>query len=324
MKISIGVYPNQEPADIIASAQLAEKLGFDTLWMLDSHLLFREVYTLLGAIGACTEKLRLGTAVTNPLTRHLTVTASAFATLSALTGGRAKMGISVGDSALRAMNLQPAKMAALAEAVAHCRTLLGGAEVSFAEGSTAKLHWPPKDPLPIYIAATGPKMLALSGRIADGVILMNGVAPDLIQAAIDLLREGEREAGRAPGSTRIVVWAACHPDPEAVKYNVARAILRDIPGPVTDLARETARKVKEAYTYEEHGTSEAGFAKLVPTELVERFAFAGSPEVIAAQVEALRPLGVDEVVLAVPYSPRIAPRDEVLQQLAPALFGPRN
>jgi len=71
---------------IIGSAKLAEQLGFNTLWMLDSHLLFREVYTMLGALAVSTTKIRFGTAVTNPLTRHPTVTASAFSTLDALTG----------------------------------------------------------------------------------------------------------------------------------------------------------------------------------------------------------------------------------------------
>lgn len=319
MKISLGVYPNQHPADIIASARQAEELGFDTLWMLDSHLLFREVYTLLGAIGISTERLRLGTAVTNPLTRHLTVTASTFATLNELTGGRAKMGISLGDSALRAMNLEPAKMATLADTVEKCRALLRGEEASFGEDRVARLHQGTAHPVPIYVAATGPKMLALTGRIADGVILMNGVAPELIQAAIDLLREGEREAGRPAGSTRTVVWAACHPDPDAVKYNVARAILRKIPGPVSDLTREVAEKVREEYNYAEHGTAQAHFAKLVPTELVERFAFSGPPEFIGSQIDALEAIGVDEVVLAIPFAPTITPRDVVMRQLASVL-----
>ena len=96
MRISLGVYPNQTPAEIIKAATLAEELRFATLWMLDSHLLFWEAYTLLGAVAVSTTRLRLGTAVTNPLTRHPTVTASAFSTLSALSGGRATLGISVG------------------------------------------------------------------------------------------------------------------------------------------------------------------------------------------------------------------------------------
>ncbi len=319
MKLSLGVYPNEVPSDIVKSAKSAEDIGFDTLWMLDSHLLFREVYTMLGAIGLATDKLKLGTAVTNPLTRHMTVTASSFVTLSALTAGRAKLGISVGDSALRAMNLIPSKMAELEDSVIKCRALMQGDSAEFGEGKVASLKQGSAHPVPIYVAATGPKMLALTGRIGDGCILMNGVAPDLIQTAIDLLQEGEKEAGRSIGSNKIVVWAACHPNPEAVKYNVARAILRKIPGPISDLTRETAAKVKKAYNYDEHGSSEATFAKLVPDELVNRFAFSGSPEAIAKQVQDLKDIGVDEVVFAIPVAEDIAPREQVMQDLEPVV-----
>jgi 5,10-methylenetetrahydromethanopterin reductase len=318
MKTSLGVYPNETPSEIIKSAKLAERLGFDTLWMLDSHLLFREVYTMLGALAVSTTKLRLGTAVTNPLTRHPTVTASAFSTLDSLSGGRATLGISVGDSALKAMNLEIAKMSQLAEAVRKIRSLFRGESVSFSNTDQAKLTFSGVS-APIYIAATGPKMLKLAGALADGVILMNGIAPELIKAAIDILHDGEKEAGRAVGSTKVVVWAACHPNYDAVKYNVARAILRNIPGPIDDLTQKVAAEVKAAYNYEQHGRSEAEFGKLIPDQLVTRYAFAGSPTAIKEQVAALKPLDVDEVIFAVPVAPRIKSRDEVLEELAPVL-----
>jgi 5,10-methylenetetrahydromethanopterin reductase len=319
MKISLGIYPNQPPSDLIKTAKLAEAVGFDTLWMLDSHLLFREVYTLLGAIGALTSTIRVGTAVTNPLTRHPTVTASAFATLAELTGGRATLGISLGDSALKAMNLKIGTMAELADTVLRCRALLNGEEACFAGGGRTRLHHAGRN-VPIYIAATGPRMLALAGRIADGVILMNGVAPHLIGCATALVRAAEREAGRRLGATKVVVWAACHQDPEAVKSNVARAILRNIPGAVGDLTKNVAAEVRKSYDYQEHGSADASFARLVPTELVEQFAFFGSAEHIASQIDALAPLGVDEVALAIPFASTITPRDEVIRQLAPAIF----
>ena len=320
MKISLGVYPNQLPADVITTGKLADRLGFHQLWVLDSHLLFWEVYTLLGALAMATQRIRLGTAVTNPITRHPTVTASAFATLAALTNGRATLGISVGDSALKAMNLDIAKVATLAETVRQCRALMAGEQVSFGPDNAARLQRSDV-PVPIYVAATGPRMLRLAGEIADGVILMNGVAPDLIEAAIAIVREGEREAGRAQNSTKVVVWAACHPDYEAVKFNVARAILRKIPGAADELTSRVAAEVEKAYTYRQHGSSEAEFARLIPDELVPRFTFCGGPDAIRAQIEALRPLGVDEAVLAIPYAPNITPRDTVIEQVAPVLLG---
>jgi 5,10-methylenetetrahydromethanopterin reductase len=319
LKISLGIYPNETPADIIASAKLADRMGFSTFWVLDSHLLFHEVYTLLGALAVSTTSIRLGTAVTNPLTRHPTVTAAAFSTLAELSGGRASLGISVGDSALKSMNLAPAKMSVLAETVALCRALIAGDPVTIAEGKTAQLqHVGPS--VPIYVAATGPKMLELAGRIADGVILMNGIAPELIREAVALVREGERTAGQLKGRVKIAVWAACHPSRDAVKFNVARAILRNIPGETDDRTRQVAESVKRAYDFRQHGSAEADFARLIPDDIVTRFAFSGEYAEIARQVEALEPCGVDEVVLAVPVAPLITPRDVVMRELAPMLL----
>ena len=314
MKISLGIYPSEVPSDIIASARLAEDLGYSTLWILDSHLLFHEAYTLLGALAVSTKKVRLGTAVTNPLTRHPTVTAAAFATLAELSGGRACLGISVGDSALKSMNLEAAPMSVLAETVALCRNLMAGETVAFGAGKTARLHHLGPS-VPIYVAATGPKMLGLAGRIADGVILMNGTAPELIGEAVRIVREGERAAGRKEGSVKACVWAACHPSRQAVKFNVARAILRNIPGPIDDLTRAVAARVKEAYDFAQHGRAEADFARLVPDEIVTRFAFAGNYEEIAEQIGALEGCDVDEVVLAIPVAPDIAPRDVIMREL---------
>lgn len=323
MKLSIGIYPNEAPAAIIDSARLADTMGFAALWVLDSHLLFREVYTLLGALAVSTTRIRLGTAVTNPLTRHPTVTASAFSTLAELSNGRAVLGISVGDSALRSMGLQVARMSTLAETIVHCRKLLCGEEVSFGEGRTAQLsHAGPA--VPIYVAATGPKMLGLAGGIADGVILMNGVAPELIGEAVRIVREGEREAGRPAGSVKIAVWAACHTVHDAVKFNVARTILRNIPGPHDQHTRAVAAKVAQAYDYSQHGNAQADFARLIPDELVPRFAFCGAPSDVGRQIAALEPLGIDEVILAIPTAPGIAPRNAVMRELGPVVLSDKS
>lgn len=318
MKISLGLYPNQSAADVVAAARLADELGFDTVWVVDSHLLFREVYTLFGAIAASTKRIRLGTAVTNPLTRHPTVTASAFATLADLSSGRATLGISVGDSALRTMHLNIATMKMLEATVAQCRDLFKGREVAFGPEGTAKLTLPSPKEIPIYIAATGPKMLKLAGRIGDGAILMNGVATDLIDAALAHLREGERGADQKR-KTKVAVWAACHTDFRAVKYNVARAILRNIPGPIDELTKRTAEAVRKAYNYDQHARAEAEFAHLIPDELVPRFAFSGSPGEIKKQVDEIEHLGVDEVILAVPFADQFKPRDEIMREIAPLI-----
>src|SRR5262249_10151138 len=244
----------------------------------------------------------------------------AFSTLSELSGGRASLGISVGDSALKSLHLAAAKMSVLAQTVTICRQLLDGQAVSLGEGKTAQLHHV-GPPVPIYVAATGPRMLELAGRIADGVILMNAIAPELIRAAIAIVGEGERAAGRETGSVKIAVWAACHPSRQAVKFNVARAILRSIPGEADDLTRQVAAKVKQAYDFRQHCSAEADFARLIPDEIVTRFAFAGEYAAIGQQVKALLACGVDEVVLAIPVAPKIVPRNVIMRELKGMLGG---
>ncbi len=324
MRVSLGLYPDVAAGDVVRTGVLAETLGYHGVWLADSHLLWREPHTILGALAAWTQTIRLATAVTNPLTRHPTVTASAFCTLAELSDGRAVVGISIGDSSLRTMGLKPATIDRLARTVTELRDLLQGRRIDFPDDRSAQITFAGGFDIPLYIAATGPRMLRLAGQIADGVILMNGVAPDLIQAASELVAAGAVETGRDPGAVQRVVWAACHASDDcseesiaAVKYNVARAILRDIPGLVDATTRAIAARVRERYDYAQHGAADADFAALIPDDLVPRFAFAGTPQAVATQLDALRDIGVEEVALAIPAAPDHAARDTVLRLLAP-------
>jgi 5,10-methylenetetrahydromethanopterin reductase len=323
MRYSVGTYPNVTAQEMIATGVLADQLGFHTMWMPDSHLLWREAYVLLGAIASQTKRIRLATAVTNPMTRHLTVTASAFSTLDELSGGRATLGISVGDSALKTMGLQISTVDNFESSLKMIQALLKGETVPVPGGDTATISHAKDRKVPIYVASTGPRMLNLAGRLADGVVLMNGVAPDLLKAAIDKVHEGARQVNRDPAEIKVVVWAAAHANDEnpqqsldAVKYNIARAIIRGMPGDIDELTRVTAEKVKAAYNYAQHGSAEADFASLIPNELVPRYTFAGTGADIKKQVRQLEGMGIDEIAFAVPDAASFRPRDEVIKTIA--------
>ena len=98
MEFGLGLFPTEPPRSIVETTKLAEDLGYAHVWMGDSQLIWREVYVNLGAAGLATSRITLGQGVTNPITRHPTVTASALATLSELTDGRVALGIGAGDS----------------------------------------------------------------------------------------------------------------------------------------------------------------------------------------------------------------------------------
>ena len=100
LDLSIGIYPTAPVAEVIRLARLAEDLGFQAAWIGDSQCLWREAHVTLGALGASTSRIRLGTSVTNPRTRHVTVTASAAYTLAELAGAVAAIRALCGGQAV--------------------------------------------------------------------------------------------------------------------------------------------------------------------------------------------------------------------------------
>ena len=186
-RLGLALWGTEPAAALAHHAALAERIGFDSVWVIDSQLLCREVTITLAAILMATQRIRAATGVTQPVTRHASVMASAMATLSELSGGRAIMGIGTGFSSLRTIGLPQAKIADVETYVAAVRGLLRHENVMFA-GTDAALTWMDAPaPVPIVIAGTGPRMIRAAGRIADGVILHHGVSPELIGRALHWL-----------------------------------------------------------------------------------------------------------------------------------------
>src|SRR5438270_8958126 len=192
-------------------ARRAEAGGFSYGWLFDSHVLWREPYVLLTLMAQATDRMRLGTCVTNPATREPTVTASALAVLNELSGGRMDLGIGRGDSARRVLGKKPTDLAMLEEATTVIRGLCEGREVTY-EGTTLRFDWTGKQRLPVWIAGYGPKALELTGRIADGAIIQLA-DPSLVGWCIGLLRDGEGKAGRDESALPVMVAAPAHIGP---------------------------------------------------------------------------------------------------------------
>jgi alkanesulfonate monooxygenase SsuD/methylene tetrahydromethanopterin reductase-like flavin-dependent oxidoreductase (luciferase family) len=167
MQFGFTLKPEHSIERTVALARQAEQAGFTYGWLFDSHVLWREPYPLLALMAEGTDRLRLGTCVTNPATREPSVTASALAVLNELSGGRMDLGIGRGDSARRVLGKPPTTMRTLEEAIATIKALVEGRAVEF-EGTTLELPWT-KDAgwtLPVWAAGYGPMALAMTGRIA--------------------------------------------------------------------------------------------------------------------------------------------------------------
>jgi 5,10-methylenetetrahydromethanopterin reductase len=193
MRIGLRLPPCAPAPAVAELASAAEAAGFDEVWFPDSQLLWRDVFTVTAAAAMVTDRIQLGIAVTNVVTRHHSVLASATRTVAELAPGRFVLGVGVGNSSLAPVGLPPATGAQLRARVGAVRTLLSGAAVDFGPVSS-RLRDP--HPVPIYMAASGPRNLRLAGEIADGAILLSGTSPALLEEAIGRVQEGGQAVGR--------------------------------------------------------------------------------------------------------------------------------
>src|SRR3954447_21145467 len=211
--MDFGVVLQTDPpaARVIDLAKRAETYGFSHAWTFDSHLLWEEPFVIYSRILNETHKLVVGPMVTNPATRDWTVTASLFATLNEMYGNRTVCGIGRGDSAVRVINGKPVKLAELRESIGVIRGLANGEAVEY-KGTTLRLAVepgppprgrgpglrPPRTPdsrLEVWVAAYGPRALALTGEVGDGFILQLA-DPDITAWSIAAVRRAAEEAGR--------------------------------------------------------------------------------------------------------------------------------
>ena len=322
LTFGVGLFPTQPPQQMVQLAQLADRTGYTHIWMGDSQLIWREVYVTLGAVAVATSRAVLAQGVTNPVTRHVTVTASALATLAELTGGRTALAIGAGDSSVETWGARPATLARLGEAVGTIRRLLAGEPMDMGNGEV-RLAWAQPMSMPLFIAGSGPKILRLAGQVADGAIILTGVAPEYVRAAIECVREGAREAGRdlEREGFQFVCWAptAISKDGESardlVKAHVARVLKRPLPFGLTGEDQEVVRRIYAEYEYYQHMVVGSHHGDLVPDRLVPKFALAGTVDECREQVERLKGTGLHQVAI-VPHTPDPAGRLELVKTFA--------
>jgi probable F420-dependent oxidoreductase len=290
-------------------AKQAELAGFGYVWTFDSHLLWQEPYVIYSQILAATHRVIVGPMVTNPATRDWTVTASIFATLNEMFGNRTVCGIGRGDSAVRVINGKPVSLGELRESIAVIRGLANGEAAAYKD-SMLRLTWNPDSRLDIYVAAYGPKALALAGEVGDGFILQ---LADLAVAewSIKAVRDAAAAAGRDPASVKICVAAPAYVGTDLahqreqcrwfggmVGNHVADIVARygadggPVPQALTDYIAD-----RQGYDYNEHGRVGNTHADFVPDEIVDRFCVLGSTDDHIDKLRALKALDVDQFAI---------------------------
>jgi probable F420-dependent oxidoreductase len=304
MKFGITIKPDIPIERIVSLARQAEGAGFEYGWMFDSHVLWKEPFPLLTLMAANTRKMHLGTCVTNPAVRDVTVASSLFAPLKQASKGRMEMGIGRGDSSRRVLGKKPTTLENLEEFVRVFRDLNAGKTVEL-DGTRAHFPWATAGVPGVWVAGYGPKALRCAGRIGDGVILQFA-DPDLIAWCVGFVREGAREAGRDPNKIEVMaaapVWVSNDLKvarehvrwfPALVSNHVMDLISRykpeDLPPALTSYVRN-----RGGYDYLHHCEVGSDNASFVTDEVVDRFCLLGPVQAHLAKLEALRRAGVTQ------------------------------
>ena len=295
--------PDMPVERIVSLTRQAEAAGFEYGWTFDSHVLWLEPYPLLTLMAVNTKKMKLGTCVTNPATRDLTVTASLFATLDLISGGRMQLGIGRGDSSRRVMGKKPVSWRELEESVHIFRELTSGREVTH-DGQPTRLTWAP-GAAPVWVAGYGPKVLEMAGRVADGIILQFADV-DLIDWCMGFVRAGAKAAGRDIRSIEVMaaapVWvsddlktARDHVRwfPALVSNHVVDLVSKykpeDLPPALTSYVRD-----RGGYDYQQHCEVDSSNSKFVTDEVVDRFCVVGPAEAHREKLRKLAGVGVTQ------------------------------
>lgn len=324
-------------------AERAERSGWDGMAVVDSQNLSGDCYVALTAAALQTERLGLATAVTNPVTRHPAVTASAIASLQALSNGRATLGIGRGDSALAHLGRAPASVDVFARYLDSLQRYLRGESVAFSDlafherlapavaslglagtAEASRIAWLPdsRPKVPVEVAATGPRVIGLAACQADRVMFALGADRDRIGWGVQVARDARKEAGLDPDTLQFGAYVnlVCHP-----KIEVARELVKGglttfarfqvmhgkLSGPVGDEQRQVLNDLHDRYDMKHHTESGSPQTRSLTPEFIDRYAIVGPPRQCESRLRELAALGVARIVVIGPSAG--SDRDEAVR-----------
>ncbi len=322
MAITFGIsFAPNHPREVGEWCKAAEDSGFERIGIIDSQSIYRELYVSCCAGLQATKSVQLGPRVTNALTRHPSVTASALLTMNELAPGRVFGGVGTGDSALINIGLRPVKLSYLGDFVDCLRRLIRG-EVVLYQGSEFRIAWGCAN-IPIYVAAHGPKTLEFAGQHADGVIYGDGVGKEIVKDALTAVAAGATKAGQRVEDLDIW-WGLCgnvaNGRQEAltqIKMLLAAkanhlARFPDQNKHVPPEFREVLDRIHKGYSYLEHqkpgeNTTNARLVNESGLEsyLAGRYAIVGTPEECLMRLAELEEMGVHKIWLNVHFDDKI-------------------
>lgn len=316
----------------IAWAQEAEADGWHGIGVTDSQNLAGDSWVALTAMATATNTLKLGTGVTNPVTRHPAVTATAAMSLGIIAGDRVTIGIGRGDSALAHLGRAPAPVAALEHYLTTMRSYLRGEPVAFDDLGFSELTAPdvstlgladtPKhsrvvwkkddDPVvSVEVAATGPKVIAAAARSADRIIFALGASPERLTWGIETARAARVEAGLDPDEIEFGAYLNVVPSDD---LDVARSLIAGslgtfarfanmhgtVQGPVDESQRRVLEELNSNYDMRKHTKAASAQAQTLTPEFIDHYGIVGSPGRCVARMQEIEDLGIGKAFIIGP------------------------
>lgn len=326
--ISRGVSPREDLVSVGESARLCEERGFEVLWFIDHQLGMKDVYAAMNIAAMNTGKIEIGSAVTNLKTRHPTVTANATTALDELSHGRALLGLGAGWIAVHSIGRDQSKMAELREWIPRFRQLFSGKKFDL-EGASLQLATARRQ-IPIFLAASQPRMLEISGEFCDGTILMGAADPDFCKWQLEYIYKGLEKANRERKDFTIDLFITASIDDDTEQA------LSDVRAWATSQAAQFPRwkelpakwekhraefvLAREQYDFKDHLSLRARHKTLISDDMVQNVAIAGDLDYCVRRLLEISKLDVDRISFALLSGGRKKRIDQLAEEVIPRLL----
>lgn len=317
------------PRGIVKIAAEAEAQGWDGLAVVDSQNLSGDPFVALAMAATATDRLKLATAVSNPVTRSAAAAACGIASVDVVSRGRAVFGVGRGDSALAHLGRSPARLGAFERFLRQIQSYLSGDAVPFDEIAIDHGVAPPLSELgladapdasrivwlegrrkvPLEVAATGPKVIALAACLADRVMFALGADPERVRWGIELAKQARADAGLDPDGVEFGAYvnAVCHRDMQTAQElskggltTFARfAVMHGkVAGPISEAMAEALQSLREAYDMNKHTQAGSSQAATLTPEFIDAYAIVGPPDHCIGRMSVLAELGLSKLAVS--------------------------
>ena len=305
MRFGVTTMAKEPPDQFRRLVEVAEAGGCDYLWVCDSSLHARDVYSYLTLAALWSRRLKLGPNCTHPYTRHPAINLNAMATIHELSQGRGIIAVATGDRPVTELGYGMARVATVREMIGVIRALQGGGPVSrdgpdFALRD-AKLSFAMPAPLPVYLAASGPRMLRMGGETADGVLFLAGVDEGCVRYAIERIGEGAASGGREAAAIDIgcTVYGSLQDD-DAAARDLCRPMAAWFPqtsrqyAEIAGVPEPIVENIRAAYSGGHFDEARQALS-YVTDAMIDAFTVAGPPGIWIERLSRIAALGVEHI-----------------------------